>query len=433
MHPTDPRDHLRDEPGAPSAGVATVEAPVPVGALGSVGATGAGQIARAGELFALPMWRRWALASALGRLPRTMEAVAIVLGGKAATGSFAAGALMLGVTSAAAGLTSPLRGRALDRTELRRGLGRASLGAAAALGVLAVAVAVGAPLWVLLGACVGNGAASAGVLPGYRTFLSELIPARTLERAFSIDAVLVEVAFVSGPALASLLVVALSPAAALAVMGATYLVSGQIVRGLPERPPVLRAVAGVAPWRIAAAVQIYVVTGAIAAAFGLFESVLAARLVELGQASALVGPLSAVLALASGIGGVTYGVRAGRWPGRPTVRGSLLILAVGLLLVPAAAAGNVWVLGAAMFGAGLGLAPANAIAMGLLQGALPADRRSEGFAIWSAAIAIGFGAGGGLAALALRLSGAQSAMALAAALFVTVGVATTLGSTRPRR
>jgi len=44
-----------------------------------------------------PLWRRWATASGLSRLPVAMVPLAFVLAGQYATGSFAAGALLVSV------------------------------------------------------------------------------------------------------------------------------------------------------------------------------------------------------------------------------------------------------------------------------------------------------------------------------------------------
>ncbi|HEY8340013.1 MAG TPA: hypothetical protein VIK95_09105, partial [Egibacteraceae bacterium] len=83
-------------------------------------------------LVAQPLWRRWTLAAFLARLPTTMTLLALVLAGEQATGSIAIGSLLAGVATFTSGFAAPWRGRALDRREIRGGLQRASLAAAAA-------------------------------------------------------------------------------------------------------------------------------------------------------------------------------------------------------------------------------------------------------------------------------------------------------------
>src|SRR5215831_16318203 len=64
-------------------------------------------------------WQRWTLSSFLARLPISMSLLGLVLAGQAATGSLATGARLAGFTTLCAGLIGPLRGRLLDRREMR--------------------------------------------------------------------------------------------------------------------------------------------------------------------------------------------------------------------------------------------------------------------------------------------------------------------------
>src|SRR5215469_3633125 len=85
-------------------------------------------------------WQRWTLSSFLARLPISMSLLGLVLAGQAATGSLATGARLAGFTTLCAGLFGPLRGRLLDRGELRAALQRSCFVYCGLLTVFAICV-----------------------------------------------------------------------------------------------------------------------------------------------------------------------------------------------------------------------------------------------------------------------------------------------------
>ncbi len=101
-------------------------------------------------LIRLPLWRRWAAAPGLSRLPVAMVPLAFVLAGQYAIGSFAAGALLVSVHALSEAVAAPWGGRLLDRDEVRGDVQQALVVAAGALALLAGAVSLRAPLPLLL-------------------------------------------------------------------------------------------------------------------------------------------------------------------------------------------------------------------------------------------------------------------------------------------
>ena len=101
-----------------------------------------------GALVRQPLWRRWTVAALLGRLPLTMNLLALVLVGERVSGSLAIGAQLAGVATITAGIAAPLRGRQLDRGGLRTGLRNAALLTAGVTLVLAAAVVFAIPLQI---------------------------------------------------------------------------------------------------------------------------------------------------------------------------------------------------------------------------------------------------------------------------------------------
>lgn len=375
-------------------------------------------------LAALPLWRRWTLASLLARLPTSMTLLALVLAGEEATGSAATGALLAGAATFTAGFAAPWRGARLDRRELRGGLQRACLGGAAVLLLEAAALAAGAPIAVLFVLAVVQGVALAAVSGGFRALLVAVVPARELPRANAIEAVFVEVAFVSGPAVAGVLALLTGATGVLAAMGLALLAAAAVTGGLPRVPPSATAL-DAAVWRYPAVVPVYAIALALGATLGIVESALPVRVTDFGLDPAVAGPLAALLALGSGVGGVAASSRLHSTQ-RADVLAQWFALAFAVLLVPLALAPSpVW-LGLALLLSGVPIAPLNALGALVLQEALPAGRRAQGFAIFVAAILVGAGignavTGGLLGTLGARgLLGASAAVPLSVAAFLVV-------------
>jgi MFS family permease len=367
-----------------------------------------------------PLWRRWTLASFLARLPNTMTLIALVLVGEAVSGSIAVGAQLSGVAIATSGLAATWRGRRLDRFELRAGLQRACLMTSAVMAAQALALLLGAPLWTFFLLAVVQGVAFAAVSGGYRALLVPVVPAADLPRANALEAVFVEVAFVTGPGLAALLGLLIGPLGVLVVMSASLAGAALVSGGLPAlEPPPVRSTAS--PWRTAGAWQVYLLAIGVGLCLGVLESAIPARAVELGLQTASGGFLLTLIAAGSGVGGIAAAMA--REPlGRARLRAAALLLALGALIVPAALTDSLVLLGAALLLCGIPIAPMNALAAMLLQRTVPAGRQAEGFAVFVAAILLGAGAGQMLTGQLLDDVGAQVLLALSAALPLVTAV-----------
>ncbi|MDQ3453516.1 MAG: MFS transporter, partial [Actinomycetota bacterium] len=243
-----------------------------------------------GGLVRQPLWRRWTLASFLGRLPLTMTLLALVLVGERVTGSLAVGAQLAGVATVTAGIAAPLRGRQLDRGGLREGLRNAALLTAAVLGLQAAAVVAAAPLLVLFGLAAAQGVSSAALSGGFRALLVSVVSSEDLSPANTLEAVSIEVAFVAGPSLAGILALVVGPVGVLLAMAVAGVASAWLTNSLPPVPPHVERAAQ-PPWRAAGAVSVYTLALAMGASLGLLESALPARAAELGMAAASAGPL----------------------------------------------------------------------------------------------------------------------------------------------
>ncbi len=345
------------------------------------------------RLFRRATFRRWAVANLFARLPLTMNLLALVLAGQAATGSLSAGATLAGISTFSGGLTAQWRGRRLDQVELRAGLRRDLLAAAAGIGAVAIAVAADAPFWTLGVLVALQGVVAAAVLGGFRALLVRAVPPEDIEPANAIDAVFVEVAFVAGPALAGALAFAVGAVGVLMLQALAFVIASVLVMGLEPRPPVEDpSRAGPAPWRTRGATSIYLSVFFVGLPLGAFEAATPARLEALGWDAATAGPLLALTALGSGIAGVFAAnlrdpLRSGR------IMAGVLLVMFSIAFVPASFATTVPVLALGLFLIGLPIAPLNALAGLAFQRIISLPRQAEGFALFAAMILMGAGVG----------------------------------------
>lgn len=388
-------------------------------------ATGLGALARQ------PQWRRWTLASFLGRLPLTMTLLALVLVGERVTGSLAVGAQLAGVATFTAGIAAPMRGRQLDRGGLREGLRNAALLTSIMLVAQAVAVLTGAPLGLLYVLAAAQGASFAALSGGFRALLVPVVSAEDLPRANTLEAVFIEVAFVAGPSLAGILALMVGPVGVLLVMAAAAAASGLLVMTLPAVPG-SGFHGGVAPWRTRGATGVYLLALLMGVTAGLLESALPPRAAELGMEAASAGPLLALTAAGSAVGGLAAAARRDhrRWQARVAV---VLLALFGLLMLGLSAVGTVVGVGVLLFAVGVPIAPLNALGAMRLQDVLPSERLGEGFAVYTAMILVGAGIGQSITGQALGRLGPQALLAIGGGVPLLGAVAMTAVVLRGRR
>ena len=373
-------------------------------------------------LASLPGWRRWTIASRLALLTISMGPLGYVLAGHAATGSYAAGGLMAGANAFGQGLGAPFQGRRLDRRETRSALTWTMVAAAAVFTLLAVAVAAHAGLPVLLAGGFITGAAVAGIPGGYRALLPELVAASDVEMALTVDAALVEVVWITGPPLVSLIVVLASATAALATMAVLAIAAAAMTLTLPRRAPQGAAVGFFLFSR--SALPMYLVAMGMGLGFGGVDAGFAPLAKAVGAGPAAGGLLIAVLAISSGGCALVYGTRR---PSAVSVRLVALGMVIwALLLSPFS------VIPTLLFGVllasvtGAPVAMLNAQLSLLLRDRLPAERQAEAFSIMWSSMTIGAGIGSTVASACISGLGVRSVFVVIPAMVVAMGGATAL-------
>ena len=150
----------------------------------------------------MPALRGLAVADVCARLPQGMVTVTLLLVAGAGASMTTAGLVVTGYTLGQA-VTGPLRGRLADR----RGLVAVSavcggVYALALLGLLAGSLAR-SPAWLLVAAAAVAGLGVPPLSPGMRGLWSALAGGTLRQAAFALDAAVFDLAYITGPVLAS--------------------------------------------------------------------------------------------------------------------------------------------------------------------------------------------------------------------------------------
>ena len=169
------------------------------------------------RLLAQPVLRRLAVADVCARLPQGMVSLTLLLVAAQHASMTVAGLVVAGYTLGQAA-TGPVRGRLADRHGLVRVAAVCTAGYALALGALLAAALAAAPAGVLIGTATVAGLVNPPLSPGLRSLWSAHTPAQLTQTAFALDAAVFDLAYITGPVLASGLAVGLAPAAAVAVL-----------------------------------------------------------------------------------------------------------------------------------------------------------------------------------------------------------------------
>ncbi|HEY3954374.1 MAG TPA: MFS transporter [Streptosporangiaceae bacterium] len=199
-----------------------------------------GTAGRYRRLLAEPGARGLAVADVCARLPQGMVSVCLLLV-VAWHASMAAAGLAVACYTLGQGVTGPARGRLADRYGLALVCAICAAGYALALAALAGAALNRAPAGLLAGLAAAAGLVVPPLSPGMRSLWSVHAAAGLRQVAFALDAAVFDLAYITGPVLASVLATGVSPAAAVGVMLALTGVAVVIVGRRSGRAPALGA------------------------------------------------------------------------------------------------------------------------------------------------------------------------------------------------
>ena len=196
----------------------------------SVISEAAGAVGPYRRLLGEPALRGLAVADVCARLPQGMVAITLLLVAATHASMTTAGLVVAGYTLGQA-VTGPLRGRLADRYGLARVCAACGCGYAVALLGLLAGSLTGSPAWLLVAAAAAAGLIVPPLSPGMRSLWSAQAPRTLRQTAFALDAAVFDLAYLTGPVVASALAVGVAPAAAvgllLALTGAAIVMIGR--------------------------------------------------------------------------------------------------------------------------------------------------------------------------------------------------------------
>jgi predicted MFS family arabinose efflux permease len=367
------------------------------------------------------------LATLIGRLPIGISGLAILLYVEEVSDSFAAAGLCAGALALGSAAGAPLQGRLIDR----RGVGMLlPLAIAHAAGLLAIWLAgeAGAPVALLAAASLAAGVAIPPVSSVLRSRWPYLLPGRRelLAGAFALDSVMIEVIFVTGPLITTVVVVTVGPQYALIVSAACVLLGTSLMlAGLSGRPGPERTEAGRPAFGLGALASPGLRTLVIASlpvgfTLGTLEVVLPA-FSEAEGSRELAGVLLAVWSAASAVGGLVWGARGGD---APLLRAHLLfawLLPLGV--APLLLAGSPLSMALLTILTGLPIAPLIASRNQLVERVILPGTATEAFTWPLTALVAGVSLGAAAAGAVVEASSWSAGVVLAMAVaFVGAGV-----------
>jgi MFS family permease len=347
-------------------------------------------------------------ATLVGRMPIGISGLAILLFVREVTGSFASAGLCAGALALGSALGAPLQGRLIDRRGVHTLLPLACVHAAGLLAVLAAGEA-GAGTAVLAGASLLAGAATPPVSSVLRSRWPYLLAEQPqlIPGAFALDSVMIELIFVTGPLVTTLVVATVGPqyalvvSAACAVAGVLLLLGGLRGRPGPQRTADGSRALGLGALAAPGLRTLVLASVPVGFTLGTIEVVLPAFSADEG-ARELAGVLLAVWSCASGVGGLAWGVLGTRVPLiEAHLRFAwLLPLAVAPLLL----AGSPVSMAPLAILAGLPIAPLIASRNQLVERVAPAGTSTEAFTWPLTALVAGVAVGAATAGSVIEAS-----------------------------
>jgi MFS family permease len=363
-------------------------------------------------------------AALVARMPISMQTLGSVLLVAAKTGSYAlAGAVSATVVVAQAVVAPPVS-RLIDRVGQRRVVLPGLAAHLAGLVALVALVLAGAPGWTLFPAAAVFGGAYPPIGSLVRARWAHVVgDAALLTVAYSLESVLDEVIFVSGPVLVTVLATRVAPWAGLAAAGLLAGAGGvAFVLQRGTEPPAQPSDSGrhASALRVPALRVLSLAAVALGGIFGSFEVTAVAFTADRRQPGA-AGLVLALLAGGSLVAGLCYGAVRWRASLRRRLRVGCTALAVASATFPLAP--GVATLAVLAFLGGLAISPTLITVLAVVEAEVPATVRTEGLSWLLTGIGAGVGISSAVAGQVIDAAGARAGFLVslgAGALFAAV-------------
>ncbi len=354
---------------------------------------------------------RFSASGVVARMPMSMVTLGLVLLIEAKTGSYGLAGAVSAAYMAASALTSPLLGRAMDKygqsTILVPMIGLFVIGLVAT--VVAVDAGWPTPVPHMFAALAGVGYPPIGACVRSRWSYVAGHDKAALHVAYSLESVLDEAVFMTGPVLVTLLATLVSELAGVAAIVAFGVVGGAwfVAQRSTEPPPHPRiAASGPRPplgwsWLL----PVVVVAACLGSLFGSTEVATVAFTQQHGNQS-LSGPLLAIWAFGSLLAGVATG--AVTWKVGLVRRFVLGTVGMGIVMIPLTFVHHTYLLAVLLFVAGFSISPTMIAVAGLTESRSAPERLTEAMTWFTTGLTIGIAPGAAVAGRLIDQHGASA-------------------------
>jgi MFS family permease len=371
-------------------------------------------------------------ASALvARLSISMAPLGLLLLVQAERGAYGIAGFVTGSFAVGCAAGTPLWGRAMDRFGQVKTLIPTSLISAGFLAGCALAAALGAPLTMLLGLAAAAGVSYPPISPAMRAAWRAIFPDPAARRvAFALDATSVELLFVAGPLVLSVLLAFTNPVVPVLVTAGCIVVGGiaycrtdaaRVTHLQPARHSATpnHGVSGVhrSAITVPGIAAVLAAMLSLSIGFGQVDTSLAGTAGKILGSTDRVGILFTAVAGGSGLGGLIYGAR--NWS--RSEHQTLPMTTVGFAILLASVAGligtgtvHLWLMLVLLFGAGLMIAASLIMQQRLMDQLAPLNRLNEAQSMLSAMTQVGGAVGTAIAGVLIDAHGVSASFAGAA-------------------
>lgn len=335
------------------------------------------------SLFRTPGGLRFSLAGFIGRMPISMDSLALIFIVVHGSGSYTLAGLLAAVGSIVVAIALPFWARTADRFGQARTLYIAIPLRVIFLTLFIILVTQDAPIWswfISLIVAEANVINTGGLVRRrWLWVLRDTGDSRNLiNTAYSYEGLMDEFVFILGPVIATAFATSIDPAAGL-IVGLIFMVIGTTAFVLQKEteppphprnrdephPPVMRN----------SAVQAVVLPTIFLGAFFSAIAIVVVAYAQERNAAASTGILLAVWAAGSGIAAIFNGVI--KWRMNHAVRFWIFLIALTMLSVPFLFVDNLMFLAIALFFNGLAIAPLIISAYGVAENAVPSAQVTE--------------------------------------------------------
>ena len=360
----------------------------------------------------------------LARLPQGMSSLAILLLVRETTHSYPAAGAAVGGYALACAAAVPVQGRLVDRFGRGRVLLPVAVVQAVVLALLVIVAHADAPALAMVALATAAGAMQPAIAPSVRALLGEMLTdATTRETAYSLESVIQELIWITGPLVVALVITLLAPAGAVlvsagvCVAGTTLFITSPRVRAGSGTGPVRRVRSAVRSPELRAMLGPVAMMGA---SIGLIDVGIPSLALHAGS-RASTGVLLALWSLGSLCGGLWYGGVSWRIPLSDRYR--WLLTAAVACVVPLVFARTIPEGMVASLLAGITIAPVFACQYALVSRSVTAGSETEAFTWVAAALMAGLAAGSALSGVLIGGIGVSAPFVAACAAMAVAALA----------